>query len=92
MSIGQQIFQQTGCGACHSTDGSPNVGPTLKGLYGSTVEFDDGSTRTADEAFLEEFINKPSKRAVKGFQSIMPAAELTGEQMRHLIAYLKSLS
>jgi cytochrome c oxidase subunit 2 len=92
VSAGQRIFEEKGCGACHSTDGSPNVGPTVKGLYGSTVEFADGSHRIADEEFLEEFIHQPGKLIVKGFQPIMPGIDLTPQQMHELIAYLKSLA
>ncbi|MBP1687275.1 MAG: cytochrome c oxidase subunit 2 [Deltaproteobacteria bacterium] len=92
ISGGRRIFEQKGCVACHSTDGTPNVGPTLKGLYGSTVEFEDGSTRTADTTFLEEFIRDPRKRTIKGVRAIMPRTELTDEELRQLIAYLQSLS
>jgi cytochrome c1 len=64
----------------------------VKGLYGSTVELEDGSKRIADEEYLEEFIHAPSKLQVKGFQPVMPETELTGQQMHELIEFLKTLS
>ena len=35
-SRGAQLFQEKGCMACHSMDGTPRVGPSLKGLFGKT--------------------------------------------------------
>lgn len=91
-SPGQEVFEQKGCASCHSVDGSPGVGPTMKGLYGSTVEMEDGSKHVADEEYIEEFIHTPNKLIVKGFQPIMPETELTGREMHELIEYLKTLS
>ena len=28
--LGSQLYQEKGCVACHSIDGSPRVGPTLR--------------------------------------------------------------
>src|SRR5512140_1560013 len=28
VSLGQQLFEEKGCNACHTTDGSPSIGPT----------------------------------------------------------------
>ncbi|MFN8626085.1 MAG: cytochrome c [Candidatus Binatia bacterium] len=92
IAAGRRIFEQKGCVACHTTNGTPNVGPTLKGLYGSTVEFEDGSTRTADTAYLEEFIRNPNSRTIKGYRARMPKIELTDGELRQLVAYLQSLS
>lgn len=40
---GQEIAQAR-CASCHTSDGTPRVGPTWRGLYGSTVPLSDGST------------------------------------------------
>ncbi|MGR5326026.1 c-type cytochrome, partial [Vibrio sp. DNB22_17_1] len=53
---GKTLAQAKGCVACHTINGSPGVGPTWKGLYGSTQTMADGSTATADEAYLRAFI------------------------------------
>ena len=37
---GHELFASKGCTACHSVDGSNRVGPSIKGLYGSSVRAD----------------------------------------------------
>ncbi len=32
--LGEKLFEAKGCSGCHTVDGSPGVGPTMKGLYG----------------------------------------------------------
>ncbi len=58
---GAQLAQQYGCVACHSTDGSILVGPSWKGVFGHEVTLADGSTVTADEAYLREFDPQPGR-------------------------------
>lgn len=91
---GAEWYQQFGCVACHSTDGSPLVGPTWKGLYGEEVTLADGSTVIADEAYLRESILDPQAKIVQGFENvIMPpiGASMTPEQVDDVIAFIKSL-
>jgi cytochrome c oxidase subunit 2 len=90
---GKALFESKGCLACHSPDGSPKVGPTLKGVFGSKVELADGSTVTADENFIRESIEKPQAKVVKGFQPVMPTFQglLSETELNALIAYIKSL-
>jgi cytochrome c2 len=74
-SSGKQLFAADGCSSCHSLDGSKGVGPTVKGLAGSRVQLTDGSTVTADDAYLTKAITDPDAQIVKGYQKgIMPAA------------------
>jgi cytochrome c oxidase subunit 2 len=78
-------------------DGSPNVGPTGKGLFGHDVEvrLPDGSTQiiVADEEYLKEAIVQPAAKIVKGFQNVMPSYEgrFSDEELKALIEYIKSL-
>lgn len=91
---GQQVATSAGCVACHSLDGSVLVGPTWKGLYGKTEEFEDGSTGTADDAYLHESIVNPAAKIVKGFTNLMPAIysqTLTEDQIAAIIEYIKTL-
>ena len=92
---GRQVAEQAGCLACHSVDGAPSVGPTWKGLFGSTRTLADGSTAVADEAYLYESIVDPGAKVVEGFpDNVMPRTfgqSLTGEQIRDLIEYIKTL-
>jgi cytochrome c oxidase subunit 2 len=92
---GERLFKLKGCVACHSIDGSKLVGPTWKGLFGSTVTvLVDGqeTTRTADEKYLERSIHHPPKEVVKGFSPQMPRADLKDSDVADLVAFIKSLS
>ena len=72
---GTQLYRSDGCSACHSLSGSAGAGPTLKGLAGSSVALADGSTVTADDAYLTRSITDADAQVVKGYQpGIMPAA------------------
>jgi cytochrome c oxidase subunit 2 len=62
-----------GCVACHSVDGTPGVGPTWQGLFMREEQLTDGSTVTADEAYIEHSILEPNAQIVVGFNpNIMP--------------------
>ena len=69
------------------------MGPTLKGLFGSTVELTDGKTVKADEEYIRESIVEPNAKIVKGFQPIMPSfkATLRDEDLAAVVSYLKTL-
>jgi cytochrome c oxidase subunit II len=92
---GDKLSQQYGCQSCHSIDGSPLVGPTWKGLYGSEVQLSDGTTVQADDAYLYESIRNPGAKVVAGFtQGQMPpqiADAMTDAQVADVIEFIKSL-
>ena len=91
---GTQLFQEKGCMACHSIDGTPRVGPTLKGLFGKTITvMTDGKERniTADEAYLRKSILEPNADVVKGFPPVMPPEKMTKDEIDELIHYIKEL-
>jgi cytochrome c oxidase subunit 2 len=89
-----ELYAKTNCLSCHTVDGSKLIGPTWLGLYGSQVPLSDGSTVTADDAYLKESILNPSVKIVAGFETqLMPAAfsALTDEEIANIIAYIKTL-
>ncbi len=92
---GKAIATSAGCSACHSTNGSAGVGPSWKGIYGHSVTLADGSSVTADDAFLKESILTPNAKIAKGFSpDVMPAAvgqTLKDHDFQALIEYIKSL-
>jgi len=95
-SPGPQLFQEKGCEACHSIDGTPRIGPTVKGLFGKTVTvLTDGKERRvmADEAYLRKSILEPNADVVVGFPPVMPSQKglLTDQEIDALILYLKEL-
>jgi cytochrome c oxidase subunit 2 len=91
---GTQLYQEKGCMACHSIDGTPRVGPTLKGLFGKTITvMTDGKERniTADEAYLRKSILEPNADVVKGFPPVMPPEKMTKDEIDKFIHYIKEL-
>lgn len=94
VELGEKIYKEKGCNACHSIDGSVVLGPSFKGLYGREVELVDGQTVTADENYIQESILEPQARMVKGFQPVMPSFKgiLSEDDIAALIAYMKTLN
>jgi cytochrome c oxidase subunit 2 len=90
---GKELAERSGCLACHSVDGSAKVGPTWKGLFGSTMAFTDGTSALVDEQFLKEYILTPNLKIIKGFQPIMPAFKgiMKDDDVTAIIAYIKTL-
>jgi cytochrome c oxidase subunit 2 len=96
MPQGEALLYERGCTSCHSLSGAKMVGPTLKGLMGSTViVMTNGQNRSlvADEAYIRESIINPGKDVVDGFPNTMPPSRdmLSNEEIGQVIAYLKSL-
>lgn len=90
----RQVMEDQGCFTCHSTDGTESVGPTLKGIWRRTVTVTAGGQvyeLTADEAYLRKALREPSAEIVRGFDDLMPPAELTDEQLDQLMEYFKAL-
>ncbi|HVP80650.1 MAG TPA: cytochrome c oxidase subunit II [Thermodesulfobacteriota bacterium] len=91
---GAQLYQVKGCVACHSTDGSPRVGPTFKGLLGKKEEVTSGGkkeTLVVDDAFIRKFITEPNVVHIEGYPPIMPKISVTDEELTALVDYIKSL-
>ncbi len=94
VAVGKKVASSAGCVACHSIDGSKIVGPTWKGLAGESVTLADGSTVTADDAYLEESIVNPGAKMVQGYPDVMPKNfkdVLTADEIKGIIAYIKTL-
>lgn len=89
--MGRLLAQQKGCVACHSVDGSRGVGPSWKGLYGSTEVMEGGATVKVDDAYLRQAINAPQVTVVKGYAPIMPPAGLSDAELAAVVDYIKSV-
>jgi cytochrome c oxidase subunit 2 len=92
-STGKKLFETRSCATCHSVDGSAKTGPTMKGLFGSKVVMNDGTSVTADENYLRESIVDPQAKIVKGFGPLMPTFKgvLSEQDITAVIAYIKSV-
>jgi cytochrome c oxidase subunit II len=105
--VGERLYKTSGCAQCHSIDGSPNQGPTWKGLYKSAVKFSVASPGytlgRADsdakwDAYLRESVIDPGAKIVQGYQNVMPpyAAQFSGgtykdKKLTAIVEYIKSL-
>ena len=89
--LGETLYRQQGCVACHTIDGSQLVGPSFQNLFGSQRQFGDGGTAVADENYLRESILDPNAHIVEGFQALMPASYggLSERQLSALIAFIQ---
>jgi cytochrome c oxidase subunit 2 len=93
-ALGRQVYEESGCLGCHSTDGTPKSGPTFRGLFGSERTFSDGSSEVAVEAYLRHSILNPADQIVEGFDNLMPAnyeEQLDDAQIEALIEFIRSL-
>jgi cytochrome c oxidase subunit II len=105
--VGKRLYESSGCGQCHTVDGSPGTGPTWLGLYKSDVRFSvapPGYTLSAGDddakwdAYLRESILDPAAKIVQGYQNVMQpyAAQFSGttykdKKLAALVEYIKSL-
>jgi cytochrome c oxidase subunit II len=89
---GEQLFTQLACVTCHLSDGSGR-GPSLVGVFGSTVTLDNGTTLTADESYLRESILNSQAKTVAGYPQLMPTFQglVNEDGIASLIEYIKSL-
>ena len=89
---GEKLFVERACSTCHFADGTGR-GPSLNGLFGAKVLLADGSSITANEAYIRESILQPNAKIVARYAPSMPTyqGQLTEEQILALIAYVKSL-
>ena len=78
------LYASLGCAGCHA---NPRVAPLLDGLSGAQVKLQDGTTVTADDAYLKRSIVDPAAQLVAGYSPLMPsyAAELSDTQLAELV-------
>lgn len=93
VAAGEKLFQDLACNTCHTNQADAR-GPVLPGLFGHTVQLQNGTTVVADEAYIRESIVNPQAKIVAGFQPIMPTFQglVSEEQLLQLIAYVRSLT
>jgi cytochrome c oxidase subunit 2 len=72
------------------------VGPTFKGLLGSTIKVVTGNqlrSITADSNYIRESIIHPNADVTEGYPSTMPSGRdiLSDAEIAEIIGYLKTL-
>ena len=89
---GKKLYEKKGCPTCHSVDGSPKVGPTMKGLWGKEETLTSGTAKV-DENYFKESLLEPQAKIVQGFPPAMPTykGQLSDDEITAMIEYIKSL-
>ena len=93
VDLGEMIYKKNACYTCHSTDGSKIIGPSFKGIWGSSMSHTDGSSVLVDENYILESVMEPQKKIVDGYQGVMPSYKgiLRDREIQGVIEYIKSL-
>lgn len=93
VELGQLTYNQSGCAACHSLDGSAKVGPTFQGLFGKSESIVGAEAVVVDENYLRESILEPQAKIVQGFPPSMPTfkGQLSDRRISGLVEYIKTL-
>jgi len=91
---GKRVYEIRGCTQCHSTTGTPGIGPTFKDAFGKTETLRDGSKVAVDENYIRESLLEPQAKVVAGFEPVMPTfkGRLKDQEITVLIEFIKSLS
>jgi len=92
VKFGERVFDRGACASCHTIDGTPKTGPTLKGVYGKTETLSNGSTVKVDDNYIRESVLEPNAKIVNGFTPQMPsfAGQFDDKQIAALIEYIKA--
>ena len=92
---GLAVLTAKGCLTCHSVDGKPKVGPTLKAIYGKEQQVliaGVPKTITVDDAYLRRAITDPMAQVVRGYPPAMPLTPLTEQELSEVVRYIKTLN
>jgi cytochrome c2 len=93
VALGHRLYETKGCIQCHTIDGSPKIGPSFKGSWGTDVALAGGVTLRFDAAYVRESLAHPQSQARPGYPPSMPSFDglLREREIDALIAFLESL-
>jgi cytochrome c oxidase subunit 2 len=89
---GERLFASMGCNACHSGNAAAR-GPSLAGVYGTTLQLTNGAQVLVNDAYLRDAILNPSQHVTAGYSPIMPTyqGQISEDGLIDLVEYLKNL-
>ena len=92
--MGERVATEKGCMRCHTVDGTPHIGPTWLGMYGSVVPLSDGREMLADAAYLTDSMMDPRALIHRGYLPVMPSYQglLSVPETGAILEYLRVLS
>lgn len=88
---GKKLVADLGCLGCHNITGEKTSAPTFKGIYRRDTVLADGRTVKADDAYIANHIKDPKTTTVNGYPKTMPPYNLSDEESRAVVEYLKTL-
>jgi cytochrome c oxidase subunit 2 len=91
--LGKMVHENRGCATCHSLDGTRGQGPSWKGIWGQTEQFQDGTSAVVDANYIRESLMEPQKHIIRGYEGIMPTYKglLRDREILGAIEFIKSL-
>jgi cytochrome c oxidase subunit II len=96
-NTGYKTLEKNGCLACHSIDGTKVVGPSFKGLYGTSIDvMTNGVKRKVkvDDSYIKSSIYEPNTDIVVDYQQgVMKSYKgiITDKELQSINEYLKGL-
>jgi cytochrome c oxidase subunit II len=88
-----KFMQDYGCLECHSLDDSTGERVSLKGIFGQkriVIKDEKEVEVVADDAYLKRALLEPGVEILKGqFNQMEPAEDLSEEQLKMIIDFLK---
>ena len=93
IALGRKLYEKMGCSACHTIDGTPRVGPSLRGMFGSQITLANGTQRTIDEAAIRDALHTPNAFVRPPYPPVMPsyAGMFTPVQLDALVQFVHSI-
>jgi len=91
---GELLYNTRGCKQCHTIDGTDEIGPSFKGIFGVTRAMQDGTTLIADENYVRESIVEPQAKIVAGYDPVMPTykGKFKDKEITAIIEFIKTLT
>lgn len=80
------------CERCHSLDGSPSEGASIKGLYGTKIRLSNGSERVVDAAYIDRVLSgRPERARNARYPVAMPdfSRTLSASTVSSLISFIE---
>jgi cytochrome c oxidase subunit 2 len=82
--------------ACHSLDGGRIVGPSCRGLFGTSETVVNGGNErqvVVDTEYVRKSLSEPTADAVNGYPPVivLPEPALSDEEPAKVVAFIKEL-
>lgn len=93
IALGKRLYEKS-CSKCHTTDGTPSVGVSFRGIWGTTVATQRGEPKVVDRGFVRAATMTPrGDYARQGFPDTMPFFDgaFTTDELDALAAFVESL-